>query len=261
MTRSVRQAALAAAGLTALGFGAQVHAQDAAAAAAETPAVTLTGYATLISDYRFRGVSLSNNDPAIQGSFQATTRPGFFVAVWASSLARYGDLLDGDGNVIDPGATTEIDVYGGWSKTFGPVTPTVGLYGYLYPGGHNVNYYEIYGSLAFALAGVSFTAGINYAPSQESIGGTDNTYLYLQPSYTFSGFPVTIKGSIGYEDGAGPIAAGGLNNKVDWMIGADFKYKIFTLGVQYIGNNEHNEAHFNRDNLKDTALVSLTASF
>ena len=47
----------------------------AAAAADETappPAFTINGSATLVSDYRFRGISQTNLQPAIQGSITVT---------------------------------------------------------------------------------------------------------------------------------------------------------------------------------------------
>jgi uncharacterized protein (TIGR02001 family) len=244
-TQGLKLAAFAATAVVAFGAG-QARAEDAPA---EKDFVTFTGNVALVSDYRWRGVSLSNTNAAIQGGMTATTAPGFFVSMWGSSIATYG------------GSNTEIDVYGGWTGTFGPVTPTVGIYGYLYPGGTNVNFYELYGSLGFTLGPVGFTTGVNYAPSQSNLVGGDNWYLYLAPSIGIPGFPVTVKGSIGYESGSISEGNGTGANVVDWMLGIDVKYKMLTLGVQYIGNGCSCNGSFNKSNLKDTALVSLTASF
>lgn len=244
MIRSVRFAALAATALVSLGTAGAAVAEEAPAEA--TPFLTFTGNVTFVTDYRWRGVSLSDTDPAIQGGITATTSPGFFVSMWGSSIAPYG------------GATTEIDIYGGWSKTFGGFTPTIGIYGYLYPGGSNVDFYELYGSLGFALGPVGFTTGINFAPSQNNIGGSDNTYIYISPSIAIPGVPITIKGNLGYEDGAIVQALGtGNSSKVDYMIGADFKYKMLTFGAQWVGNNRSSNGGI----LGDTFLVSLGASF
>lgn len=244
MIRLIRFAALAATAFVSICAASAASAADAPTA--EPSWVTFSGNVALVSDYRFRGVSLSNTKGAIQGGLTATTAPGFFISTWGSSIATYG------------GANTEIDLYGGWTKTLGAVTPTVGIYGYLYPGGSGVNYYELYGSLGFSLGPVGFTTGINYAPNQNNIGGGHNTYLYLAPSFAIPGVPITLKGNIGYEDGNIVQSLGtGYKNKVDYMIGADFKYKILTFGMQWVGNNRSSYGRV----LGDTFLVSLGASF
>jgi|JI10StandDraft_1071094.scaffolds.fasta_scaffold14532_7 uncharacterized protein (TIGR02001 family) len=250
--KTVKFAALAATALVAIGTAGAAQAQTAEAAPAaaapaeETPFLSFTGNATFVTDYRWRGVSLSDNDIAVQGGITATTSPGFFIGLWGSSIAPYG------------GATTEIDISGGWSKTFGGITPTVGIIGYLYPGGSNVDFWELYGSLGFALGPIGFTTGINFAPNQDNIGGGDNTYIFIAPSFAIPGVPITLKGNLGYETGAIAAALGtGHDNKVDYMIGADFKYKMLTFGAQWVGNNRSSFGGI----LGDTFLVTLGASF
>lgn len=246
--QGMRLATFAATALIAVTATSQAHAEDAPAAE-DTSFVTFSGNVALVSDYRWRGVSLSNTDAAIQGGINANTTSGFFAAVWGSSIAPYG------------GATTEIDVSGGWTGTFGPVTPTVGIIGYLYPGGENVDFYELYGTLGFTVGPVGFTTGVNYAPTQSNLVGGNNWYLFLAPSIGISGFPVTVKGSIGYESGSISQGNGTGDDVWDWMLGLDFKYKMLTFGVQYIGNSCNCDNSFNRSNLGDTGLVSLSASF
>lgn len=244
MIRSIRFAALAASALVSLGIAGAAYAEDAPAE--DTSFVSFSGSTTLVSDYRWRGVSLSNNDAAIQGGITASTTPGFFVSVWGSSIAPYG------------GATTEIDIYGGWTKTYGGVTPTIGIYGYLYPGGSGVDFYELYASLGFGVGPINVTTGINFAPSQDNIGGSDNTYVYVAPSFAIPGVPITLKGNLGYESGAIVSALGtGDDDKVDYMLGVDFGYKMLTFGVQWVGNNRSSNGGI----LGDTFLVTLGASF
>ena len=189
--KTVKFAALAATALVAIGTAGAAQAQTAEAAPAaaapaeETPFLSFTGNATFVTDYRWRGVSLSDNDIAVQGGITATTSPGFFIGLWGSSIAPYG------------GATTEIDISGGWSKTFGGITPTVGIIGYLYPGGSNVDFWELYGSLGFALGPIGFTTGINFAPNQDNIGGGDNPYIFIAPTFAIPGVPIPLQGHLG----------------------------------------------------------------
>ena len=59
-------------------------AQDAAE---EASAITINGAATLTSDYRFRGVSQSDEGMAVQGGITIGHESGFYVGAWGSNLA------------------------------------------------------------------------------------------------------------------------------------------------------------------------------
>jgi len=48
--------------------------------------ITITGSATVVSDYRFRGFSQSNEEAAIQGGFTVTHESGLYVGTWGSSI-------------------------------------------------------------------------------------------------------------------------------------------------------------------------------
>ena len=50
---------------------------------------TVTGGATLTSDYRFRGISQTNKEPAVQGTFTITHSSGFYATWWGSSIDDY----------------------------------------------------------------------------------------------------------------------------------------------------------------------------
>ena len=41
----------------------------------------ISGNIALTSDYRFRGISQSNEDPAVQGGFDVSFEPGFYLGV------------------------------------------------------------------------------------------------------------------------------------------------------------------------------------
>lgn len=69
------------------------------------PALTVTGGATLASQYRFRGISLSDEKAAIQGTINVNHDSGFYAGLWASSLDGFGEL---------GGSNVELDLYGGY---------------------------------------------------------------------------------------------------------------------------------------------------
>lgn len=66
---------------------------------------TLDSYVTLVSEYAFRGISQSSESPAVQGSVSWAHDSGAYLGFWASSV----DLVD---------ASTELDLYAGYSKEF-----------------------------------------------------------------------------------------------------------------------------------------------
>jgi len=239
--------------------GAVAHAQDAPALADDTPFVTFTGSAAFVTDYRFRGVSLSDRDIAGQASITATSKIGLFAGIWGSTIQPVGAYFKSDGS-FENGSEQEIDLTIGYSKTFGAITPTIGVIGYIYPGGRNVDYVEPFVSLAGTLGPVGVTVGVNYAPNQDNTT-EDNVYVYGLATYGIAGTPITVKGSVGYENGFfdyGP----GTGSKIDYMIGVDAKYKFVTLGVQYIGTNLNSRDFLaTRHNRKDGVVVSLTAAF
>lgn len=93
-------------------------------------ACALSANVALASQYVFRGVSQTGEEPAIQGGFDATCGI-FYAGVWASSL----DWGPDNGPAGSTSAHLEIDVYAGIKPKTGPVTWDLGVIYYAYPGG------------------------------------------------------------------------------------------------------------------------------
>ncbi len=222
-----------------LGFvllGGTAQAQEAAPVGAIDVVTTIGG----VSDYRFRGVSLSGEEPAVQGSIELDHRSGLYAGAWASTLG-------------DAGPDGEVDIYGGWSKSLGLTTVDVGVLGYLFLDGSDRNRVELYGSLGWELGPATATFGVNYAPDQKNVGGTDNLYLYGNLGAGIPNTPVTLRAHLGYEDG-GLVRSGG--DKLDWSIGADYRLGRFTLGAAYVDTDVRG-----LDAADPTIVLSLAASF
>jgi len=101
------------------------------------------------SEYRYRGISQSRMDPAIQGGADYVNNPtGFYVGTWASSIKWIKDA-GGNGNA-------EIDVYAGKKGDIGKgFGYDVGALTYVYPSNHlptSANTTEIYGKLTYGIA-------------------------------------------------------------------------------------------------------------
>ena len=66
----------------------------AGVSATSVQAIEVSGNVALVSDYRFRGISQTGEDAAIQGGFDASFDTGLYIGTWASSV-DFGDLPPG----------------------------------------------------------------------------------------------------------------------------------------------------------------------
>lgn len=98
----------------------------AQATPAATPDFTASVNAGVVTDYRYRGISQSRLKPAFQAGADVAHSSGFYIGTWGSSIKWIKDA-GGD-------TSAEIDVYGGYKFTAGPVAIDVGVLRYLYPG-------------------------------------------------------------------------------------------------------------------------------
>jgi uncharacterized protein (TIGR02001 family) len=122
MRKTVIAASLASVALSLPGLA---LAQAAAPAAAPTPPYTFTGNMSLVSDYRFRGITQTFGKPALQGGFDFSHESGFYAGNWNSNVNSGAGF---------PGGNLEMDFYGGWKKTWGDWGIDLGDIYYYYPG-------------------------------------------------------------------------------------------------------------------------------
>jgi uncharacterized protein (TIGR02001 family) len=210
--------------------------------------ISVTGNASISSEYRFRGVGLSGGDIAVSGGIDVGHSSGIYVGTWASSI---------DGG---PYGSIELDLYGGWAGEIASgVTADVGVIYYAYPNGDSgeaLDYVEFKGTLGFALGPVSTKLGVFYAPDQESLGDGDNLYLSGDLGFGIPGTPVSLSAHIGYTDGFLTFTDDG--KAIDWSVGASLTlHEKLTVGINYIGVEGGSV-----DGVTDDAIVaSLTAKF
>ena len=233
MTKTTTALALLFAGALAT----PAFADDAPAAPpAATPEFTITGSAGIWSQYRFRGISQSDNRPVFQGSLTLTHKSGFYLSTWGSSASAGNSTVNLGG--------TEIDVYGGYSHTFANTfTVDGGLYGYLYPGAPLGNYYEVYGDVSKVFGPITAKFGVNWAPNQKVFNFTNthyNVYEFGELSYTGTKFPIIIHTHVGHTGGGFDYTKA----YIDYVGGASYKWKALTFDVSYVGTNvsHHNAA-------------------
>lgn len=197
-------------------------AAGATAAGAGVASAEITANVQLTSDYVFRGISLADNGPAIQGGFD-WSNDQFYAGVWSSSLNQ----------------GVEIDVYGGWTPTTGPVSWDLGVITYNYPGadddGAEFDYYELKaGASMDVMEHLNLGAALYYSP--DNWGGTGNaTYWEISAAYTVND-ALNFSAAFGNQeiedpDGPGPITSSDSYNT--WNIGATYTLHGFELDLRY----------------------------
>jgi len=199
---------------------------------------TVSGYVQGVSDYRFRGYSLSGGDPALQGSINVNHASGFYAGAWASSLDGGGPILGFYGDV-------ELDLYAGWTGPLSSaLTLDAGVLRYVYPandGQGPADFWEPYASLSTTLGPVAAKLGAAYAPDQDALFGEDNLYLYTDLSAGLPNTPITLSGHLGYTDG---ILAPRLltlqsatdDSGFDYALGATWTVtENLSVGATYVG--------------------------
>ncbi|KTT74785.1 hypothetical protein NS334_04565 [Sphingomonas endophytica] len=253
------------------------------------PVVTVSGSATIASDYRFRGVSQSDRHMAVQGGVTIAHDSGLYAGLWGSNLAGWGTF---------GGANMELDLIGGYRMPVAGGTLDVGLTWYMYPGGADrTDFAEPYAKLSGTAGPATLTAGVAYAPRQQALGRWyrtgadavagvytapgakgDNLYIWGDGALAITGTPITARAHVGHsrgQNGLGPnaTALSPTGRYWDWSLGADTTWRNLTLGISYVDTDiSDRDAAYLRPSFSkgqdgtgtiagSTVLVALTAAF
>ena len=120
-----------------------------------TAQAQVTGNVELTSDFRFRGISQSQNAPAIQGGVDYTHSSGLYIGNWNSSVSS---------QVYTNGAGVESDLYVGYKKDiYKGITIDIGSYNYFYPRatvagtGSDYDTYEAFAGVGYGPVSVKYS--------------------------------------------------------------------------------------------------------
>jgi uncharacterized protein (TIGR02001 family) len=208
-------------------------------------AFTISGNVALVTDYRFRGLSQSAGDPAIQGTININHSSGLYAGVWSSSIdfSNFPSLDPVYGN-------QEVDLYAGWTGAVASgVTADVGLLYYAYPSGHvgKAEFFEPYASLSGTLGPATAKLGVAYAWKQAALDfnadgqNDDNFYVFTELGGGVPDTPISVLAHVGFTKGAlSPNFATGktLSYKggFDYSVGATYNITPkLSIGAAYQG--------------------------
>jgi uncharacterized protein (TIGR02001 family) len=217
--------------------------------------VTVSGGATLVSDYRFRGTSQTDKRPAVQGTLTLAHEAGPYVSVWGSSIDDY----------VAGGADQEIDFIAGFRTAFGGTTLDTGVVYYHYPGSAagNTDFFEPFISLAQTFGPVTAKGLVSYAPSQKALtigaGKEDNLYLAGDLTAALPGVPLTFSAHLGHSFGPSYLTIG--DEYTDWSLGASYTVKNLSFGLSYVDTDGTFIAPSGRNASKAGVVASLGVAF
>jgi uncharacterized protein (TIGR02001 family) len=208
-----------------------------AIAQAAPAASPITGNLTLTSDYRFRGISQSYKQPAVQGGLDWAHDSGFYLGNWNSSVS---------GNQYPNGASLEMDFYGGYKFPIGKdVTLDVGALYYYYPaayyngfGGQKPKYdnFELYfGGVMGPFSAKLFYAISDFFGLDETTGGkSSNGSYYVDLNYSTEILPkLTLGAHLGYQS----VKNYSSLSYTDYKIGVTYDWSGWLLGAAFVGTN------------------------
>ena len=210
----------------------------------------------LSTDYMWRGVSQTDQEPAISGSFDVGTSSGVYAGAWASNV----DFdLNGDQ------AHIEIDAYIGYANEIGDtgIGYDVGFMRYFFPGTDGGDWNEYYAGLSYSHFGLKVS-------HTEDFGGSDEAATHYHLTFNY-GLPMDVNFHAGYafydfddiDDTLG-MAPNNLDNPLeDYAIGVNKDFAGFNWDVTYFETlsegKDATENGFGSDNRADSRFV-LTIS-
>lgn len=222
------------AALVAIGVAGKARAQEATG-----PQVSWNVAAA--SDYVFRGVSQTQENPALSAGVDLTNG-AFYAGAWASNV-DFGDDAD-----------AEVDLYGGWRPEVAGWTLDLGGVAYLYtgqPDGADYDYVELKSAASRAVGPATVGAAVYYSP--DFFGASEDEATYLEANAAFA--PAdrwTVSGAVGRQWVSSDL------DYATWNLGAAYALTDhLTVDVRYHDTDQHDFG----DSYGARAVASLKATF
>lgn len=205
----------------------------AAAPAAALPlpgtGLDVTIEASAMSDYRFRGISRSDEDPALQAGTTLWHDSGFYAGGRGTTLDGLDSFRLRDPRFQDLG-DVQLDLYAGYGTDLGAgLSLDGGLLYYAFAGGEGpTDYVEPYGSLTYLLGPVEATVGAKWAPAQDAIGDEDMLYTFGEVQAGIPFTPWSLSAHAGRQDW------GRFGDYWNWSLGGRYVIGPAQLGLRYV---------------------------
>ncbi|MCG7328763.1 TorF family putative porin [Achromobacter sp. ACRQX] len=235
------------------------QAADAPSAADAASPYSLTANVTLASQYRYRGLMQTNNQPAIQGGFDLTHASGFYLGNWNSSISWLNDSNS------DVSAPVEMDFYGGYKGNLTDNVPVdLGVLQYYYPGDYPSGYTspdttELYAGIGYGPVMFKYSLALT-----NLFGFADSKYSQY---FDLSGnFDTGVWGLVINVHAGRQIVRNVDNGSyTDWKLGVTKDLgQGLSVSLAYLDTNADRAVYTNtrgRDMGRATGLLSVTKTF
>lgn len=181
----------------------------------------------LVSDYDFRGISQTLNDPAFQMGLTYTSDTGLYYGLWGSNVDFQGADATFGTDIDRP--STELDVFLGFSgeKVVGY---DLGIIYYAYPNAGDINAPEVYAGITKG----PFSAKLWYSWDW---GNTGESEVYTEVNFNLpmsEGF--NFLAHAGYTNANKNVSVG---NYLDWSLGIGYDVNNLSLSLKYVDGNDY----------------------
>lgn len=232
---------------------------------------TFSANVGLYGQYVFRGITYTNERPALQGGFDYSHSSGFYAGVWGSNVQK--DSLYGN--------TLEIDLYGGYAHNFtDDLGINVGILQFYYPdaqkfGGQSANTTELNAAVTYKWLtlkhsiAVSDFFGINSTSMVSNNGDTKGTG-YTELNFNYKLPPELQEINIALHVGHQDVKNYSVFSYTDFLIGINKDFSIgssagWNAGVNYTTTDAKDAGYFNtalgKNTGDDHAIFFLKRTF
>lgn len=196
--------------------------------------------ATLTSEYLFRGISQTDDQPALQAGAGYSFSNGFYVGAWASNV-DFGDQTD-----------AEIDGFIGWNGDLNDSTNLdVQLVRYDYvgqPSGVDYAYNELIGKATF---NEQYTVTLGY--TNDYLNSSENSIYGAFGGSWDVGWDMSLNAGVGYTSNSG-----GIDDYMDYSIGLSRDFGPVNASLSYVGTDGNAEDLFGEDNAEDKFVLAFS---
>ncbi len=198
--------------------------------------------AAATSEYMFRGISQTDDHPAIQAGAGYSFSNGFYVGAWASNV-DFGESTD-----------AEVDTFIGWN---GDLTDSVNLdvqlvrYNYVgEPDGADYAYNELIGKVSFA---ENYSATLGYTNDFLNTD-TDSVYVAVGGSWAV-GNDFNVTAGLGYTTVDNALSTE--DGYMDYSVGVNRDFGPVNIALGYVGTDSSGEDLFGDDNAEDKFVLTF----
>lgn len=193
----------------------------------------------IVSDYDFRGISQTAEDPGFQLGLNWAQESGFYAGAWASNVDFGGSKPD-----------IEVDVFAGFSggDSEASVGYDVGIMTYNYPGAASANYTEIYAGISKSY----FSGKVWFAPN---VSGTTAWYTEVNGKFPLP-YELAATAHAGYSYGN----YWDNTEYFDWSVGVERSFGPIDAYVKYVDGSDLPDGGFKTFSTDAKVVVGISTT-